>query len=277
MKYKIIVDSSSNLTKNYLKDENDIGFDVAPLSIRINDKEYVDDGSISEEELLEKLNNTKEKTSSSCPSPNTFLSKLCGAEYYIIITISSKLSGAFNSANVAKNMYDNPENVMVIDSKLVAGAMRILTDKALELIKENKSFEEIEVELNKRRDENKLLFVLDRFDNLIRNGRVNKVLGFIASKLSIKPLCYGDDGEIKIMAKIRTFAGVIKKLSIEIGNMVTSTKGRKCVISHTKNEEFAMILKDLIEKQYEFDSIVIEENKCLCAYYSLEGGIIVSF
>lgn len=277
MKYKIIVDSSSNLTKDYLKDENDIGFDVAPLSIRINDKEYVDDGSISEEELLEKLNNTKEKTSSSCPSPDTFLSKLCDAEYYIIITISSKLSGAFNSANVAKNMYDHPENVMVIDSKLVAGAMRILTDKAIELIKENKSFEEIEEELNKQRDENKLLFVLDKFDNLIRNGRVNKVLGFIASKLSIKPLCYGDDGEIKIMAKIRTFAGVIKKLSIEIGNMVTSTKGRKCVISHTKNEEFAMILKDLIEKQYEFDSIVIEENKCLCAYYSLEGGIIVSF
>lgn len=277
MKYKIIVDSSSNLTKDYLKDENDIGFDVAPLSIRINGKEYVDDGSISIEELLEKINNTKEKTSSSCPSPDTFLSKLCDAEYYIIITISSKLSGAFNSANVAKNMYDHPENVMVIDSKLVAGAMRILTDKAIELIKENKSFEEIEEELNKQRDENKLLFVLDKFDNLIRNGRVNKVLGFIASKLSIKPLCYGDDGEIKIMAKIRTFAGVIKKLSIEIGNMVTSTKGRKCVISHTKNEEFAMILKDLIEKQYEFDSIVIEENKCLCAYYSLEGGIIVSF
>ncbi len=277
MKYKIIVDSSSNLTKDYLKNENDIDFDVAPLSIRINDKEYVDDGSISEEELLEELSKTKEKTSSSCPSPDTFLSKLYDAEYYIIITISSKLSGAFNSANVAKNMYDHPENVMVIDSKLVAGAMRILTDKAVELIKENKSFEEIEKELNKQRDENKLLFVLDKFDNLIRNGRVNKILGFIASKLSIKPLCYGDDGEIKIMAKIRTFAGVIKKLSVEIGNMVTSTKGRKCIISHTKNEEFAMILKDLIEKQYEFDSIVIEENKCLCAYYSLEGGIIVSF
>ncbi len=277
MKYKIVVDSSSNLTKDYLKESDDIGFDVAPLTIRINNKEYVDDGSCSEEELLKALSETKEKTSSSCPSPDNFLSKLEGAEKYIIITISSKLSGAFNSANVAKNMYDHPENVMVIDSKLVAGAMRILVDKAVQLIKEDKSFEEIENELIKQRDDNKLLFVLDKFDNLIRNGRVNKILGFLASKLSIKPLCYGDDGEIKIMAKIRTFAGVIKKMSVEIGNMVSSTKGRKCIISHTKNEEFALILKDLIEKTYEFDSVDIEENKCLCAYYSLEGGIIVSF
>ena len=277
MKYKIIVDSSSNLSVDYLKNEKEIGFDVAPLTIRIEDKEYVDDGSLTSEEVVDLLNNSKGKTSSSCPSIDSYYSRMNGAEYYIVITISSKLSGSFNSACAAASMKEDPSKIFVLDSKLVCGAMQILVKKAVELIKENKSFEEIKEELTKQRDDNKLMFVLDKFDNFIRNGRVNKIIGFLASKLSIKPLCYGDDGEIKIMAKIRTFAGVIKKLSVEIGNMVKNTKDRICIISHTKNLEYANILKELIVKQYNFKDVIIEDNKALCSYYALEGGIIVSF
>ncbi len=276
MKYKIIVDSSSNLTKDYLKDD-EVGFDVAPLILNIAGKEYVDDEVDKVDEVLNALNSTKVKATSSCPSTGCYLEKMSGATYYIVITITEKLSGSYNSALVAKSMHETPENVFVLDSKLVCGAMRILVNKAVEFIKKGMSFEDIQENLTKERDKGNLLFVLDKFDNFIKSGRINKLVGFLATKLAIKPLCYGEDGEIKIKAKIRTFPGVIKKLVVEIGQMCKETKDRICVISHTCNEKFANEIKELVAKAYQFKEIIVEKNRALCSFYALEGGIIVSF
>lgn len=276
MKFKIIVDSSSNLTNDYIKDEN-VGFEVVPLTIRVNDKEYIDNDSCNVEELLNAIEDPNIVGRTSCPAPHDFLKTFEGYDKIIVITITSKLSGCYNSALVAKGMADENTEVAVIDSKLVCGAMRILVDKAYELIKEGKSFAEIENELLKVRDENNLLFVLDKFDNLVKNGRMSKVVAFIASMIAIKPLCYGEDGEIKVKEKIRTFHGVLKRLIVNIGKMCPETKGRKCIISHTMNEKDALFLKEEIQNAYEFDDIIIEQNRGLSAFYSLKGGIIVSF
>ena len=275
MNYKIVVDSSSNLTSDYLKDE-EVGFEVVPLTIRIDNKEFIDNDALNVDEMLSSLNGAK-KASSSCPSPNDFYKAYEGAEHVIVVTISSKLSGSFNSARVAKDMFDKPDNVLLIDSKLVAGAMRLLVNKAYALIKEGKDFRSICDELTSYRDSLKLLFVLDKFDNLVRNGRMNKIVAFVASLAAIKPLCYGEDGEIKIKEKIRTFSGVLKRLNIYIGKMCPNLKDRQIIISHTNNEKDALTLKAMIEQEYNFTNIIIEKNRGLCAFYSLNGGIIVSF
>lgn len=277
MKYKIITDSSSNLSKDYLKNEKDIGFDIAPLTMMIGGKEYVDDENTSSDEILSALNKTNEKAISSCPSPSAFLDLLHGADYYIIITISSKMSGSFNSASVARMMFNKPENVIVIDSLLVCGAMQILVDKAVDFIHKNANFEDMESKLLDERDKNNLLFVLDKFDNFIKNGRISKFVAFIATALKIKPLCYAKDGQIDIKEKIRTLKGVLKRLVINIGIMCPQTKGRRCIISHTKALESANFLKDEIIKTYNFDEVIIEDNRGLCSFYALEGGLIVSF
>ena len=128
MKYKIIVDSSSNLTKDYLVDD-EIGFGVAPLTLNIAGKEYVDDEVDKAIEVLEALNSTKEKVTSSCPSTGVYLEMMSGATYYIVITLTQKLSGSYNSALVAKSMHTTPNNIFVLDSKLVCGALRILVNK----------------------------------------------------------------------------------------------------------------------------------------------------
>ncbi len=276
MKFKIIVDSSSNLTNDYIKDEN-VGFEVVPLTIRVNDKEYVDDDSIQVEELINAIADPNVIGRTSCPSPNDFLKTFEGYDEIFIITISSKLSGCYNSALVAKGMAEKGTKISVIDSKLVCGAMRFIVDKAYQLIKEGKDFETIEKELIKTRDDSNLLFVLAKFDNLVKNGRMSKVVAFIASMIAIKPLCYGEDGEIKIKEKIRTFHGVLKRLVVNIGKVCPNTKGRRCIISHTLAEKDALFLKEEILKSYEFDEVIVEENRGLCAFYSLKGGIIVSF
>ena len=276
MKYVICADSSSNLFSDYIKDD-EVGFNVIPLTIRVLDKEFVDNDYLNVDEMLDAVNSTKEKCSSSCPSPNDYLRHFNEAEYAICVTISSKLSGSYNSACVARDMSDKKDKILVVDSLLTAGAMRLIVDKAYKLIKEGLNFEEISKKLIEFRNSINLLFVLDKFDNLVKNGRMSKVVAFIANLAAIKPLCYGEGGEIKIKEKIRTFKGVLKRLVYNIGQMCPVTKGRTCVISHTKNMENALILKTMIEQQYEFDSIIIEDNRGLCAFYALEGGLLVSF
>ncbi len=276
MKYRICVDSSSNLLSNYIVDD-EVGFNVIPLTIRVGNKEYVDNDGLNVDELLKDVESSKEACSSSCPSPQDFLNHFEDSEYVICVTISQKLSGCYNSACVAKGMSENKDNILIIDSKLTAGAMRLIVDKAYQLIKSGKEFKEITEELIKYRDSIQLLFVLDKFDNLVKNGRMSKVVAFIAQLAAIKPLCYGDEGEIKIKEKIRTFKGVLKRLVHNIGVMCPNTKGRTCVISHTQNKENAMLLKTLIEEEYEFDSIIVEDNRGLCAFYALSGGLLVSF
>ena len=174
-------------------------------------------------------------------------------------------------------MYKDPSKVFVIDSKLVCGAMQILATYAKDLINEGKSFIDITNLLIAKRDTINLLFVLDKFDNFIKSGRVPKIVGFLASKLAIKPLCFGEDGEIKIKAKIRTFKAVLKKLVLEIATLCPETAGRTCIISHTKNIEGAKFIKEEVEKLYHFKEVKIEDNRALCSFYALEGGIIVSF
>ena len=276
MKFKIIVDSSSNLLNSYYQDKKDVAFKVVPLTIRIGQEEFIDNDELDVNRMLDVLR-LNDGGQSSCPSPNDYLRELDEAEYSFIITITSKLSGSFNSACVARTMCKNPEHVFVIDSKGTAGSIVLIAEKLFELIKENKEFSVITNEITAFRNSVNLLFALDRFDNLVRNGRMSKLTAFIAEKIAIKPLCYADDGEIKIKEKIRTFRGVIKRMTHYIGKMCEDTTNKICIIAHTRNESAALELKKDIEQNYHFKEVRVMENRGLCAFYALEGGLIVTF
>lgn len=276
MKFKIIVDSSSNLINSYYQNNKDVAFKVVPLTIRIGNEEFIDSDELDVNRMLDVLR-INDGGQSSCPSPNDYLKELDEADYSFIITITSKLSGSFNSACLARTMCKNPEHVFVIDSKGTAGSIVLIAEKLFELISQNKEFPVITNEITEFRNNVNLLFALDRFDNLVRNGRMSKLTAFIAEKIAIKPLCYADDGEIKIKEKIRTFRGVIKRMVHYIGKMCEDTTNKICIIAHTKNESAALELKKDIEENYHFKEVRIMENRGLCAFYALEGGLIVTF
>lgn len=277
MKYKIICDSSSNLEKGDFPEDELVSFGNVPLSIFVGTKEYRDNGTADIPEMMERIKEPDLKATSSCPSPSEYLAEMKDADYYIVITISSKLSGSYNSAYLAKNACDNPDRVFVLDSLLTAGAMELMALEASRLIHEGLPFEEICDKLTEYRKKTHLLFILDKFDNLIKMGRVSKVVGFIAEKFKIKPLCCGEEGEIKIKEKVRTIQGVLKRLVVNIGLICPDQKGMKCIISPTMAEESANYLKTEIEKAYRFDKVYIRENKALCSFYAMDGGLIVSF
>ena len=276
MKYQIIVDSCSDLDENYL-DGTDIGFKIVPLKINVGDKEYVDEKGVNIEEMLKGLKTPKIKSSSACPAPEAFEREFDNADYTFIVTITSKLSGCYNSAVVAKNSYGQPDKIHVIDSKAVSGTEILIVDKLVELIKAGFDYEIICEEIEKFRDSCTLFFVLQKFDNLVNNGRMSKIAGIIASAISIKPICKAVDGEIKMIKKIVGTKQVFSKLSFMIGEVLGGDKTRKIIISHCAGEEEAETLKKQIEQNCGCTNVEIIKMKGLTSYYALEKGVIVCF
>ena len=273
MKYQILVDSASDLKSDYIQDQN-IGFKVIPLTININGQEYVDNDDLNCEQMLKDMHESK-KNSSACPAPESFLQNFDSAEYTFIVTITAKLSGCYNAACVAKNSYSKPENVHVIDSKAVSGTEILIVDKLVELIKEGLPFEEIKTKIDEFRDERNLYFILQKFDNLVNNGRMSKIAGLIASKLVIRPICIAHEGEIKMAKKIIGIKNAFAKMVQMIKEKAKDFSKQTIIITHCFAEEEAKEIKSNIEKLCNFKEIRILPMRGLCSYYALEKGVIV--
>lgn len=272
MKYQILVDSASDLMSDYLVD-SEIGFKVVPLTINVGEKEYVDNDSLDIQKMLDDMHASK-KSSSACPAPESFLREFDNAEYTFIVTITSKLSGCYNSAVVAKNSYSKPENICVIDSKAVSGTEILIVDKLVELIKQGLSYQKIIEQINAFRDKKSLFFILQKFDNLVNNGRMSKIAGLIASKLVIRPICIAYEGEIKIAKKIIGIKNTFSKLIQMICEKAKDFSKETLIITHCYAEEEANLIKSDLEKKCNFKEIRILSMRGLCSYYALEKGLI---
>lgn len=273
MKYQILVDSASDLKNDYIKDEN-IGFKVIPLTILAGDKEYIDNDDINIDNLLEDMHAAK-KTSSACPAPQSFLQEFDKAEYTFIVTVTAKLSGCYNAAVVAKNSHSKPENIHVVDSKATSGTEILIVDKLVKLINEGKEFDEIVEEIESFRNKKLLHFILQKFDNLVANGRMSKIAGIIASKLVIRPICIAEEGEIKVVKKVFGIKNAFAKMIEMIKEKCKHPEEETLIISHCKADEEAEQVKTDIQKVCNFKEIRIVPMKGLCSYYALEKGVIV--
>lgn len=278
MKYKIIMDSMSNLIEGE-KLADDVDLSIVPLILRVGEEDYVDDGKQDVKALLDVIEDKKKKVDckTACPSPHAFLTQFTGADKYIVITLSSKVSGSYNSACNAKMLAEHPDDIFVLDSMSDCGVMELLARYAIDLIHEGKSFEEIQKSLEEYRSQVNILFVIDKYDSLIKAGRVSKLVASIASVLKIKPLGIAKGGEIRIQEKVRTLEGTLKRLVINIGKFCENTKDKICIISHTVNLEKAKLVKQMIEEKYQFKEIIIRDNSLVNSYYGLKNALMVSF
>lgn len=278
MRYKIIADSACNLLPSDIQ-EPEIRFDVAPMTLTVGEENFKDDGSLSPAAFLEKLKGFKGKTGSACPSPYEYMSRMTDADYYIIITIASKMSGSYNAAMVAKNSYERPENVFVIDSRLTGGTMELMIRKAIALIKQEISFEELQKEMNEYCLSMRFVFELAHYNNLVANGRVAKLIAMLAEKLKIKTICIAEDGHIELKEKLRSQSLVIRRLihHVKKCNPDPDFSNKTCIISHTNNLLGAKEVKVKLEEECNFKEILIHENKLLCSYYAEQDGIMICY
>ncbi len=280
MNYKIIVDSCCDLSDYELKK---FDVDLVPLKIKIGDLEFVDDLNINTLELLNAMKSSDVAVKTSCPSPNDYYQSYLStdADIIFVITLTSKLSGSYNSAMLAKEMIEleNPnKKVYVFDSQGAAPAQVLMVYKLNDYMKLGLDVSDIVDKMKSYVERLKTRFVLESLENLIKAGRLSNLKGMLANLLSLKPLM-GDDGSGMIM-KLETNRGIkksLKKLVERIGEEAQNISELRCAISHCNCAKRAEDLKKSIEEKYNFKEVIVNETRGVATVYAYDGGIIVSY
>lgn len=279
-KYGIIADTSCETTDEMTKK---YGITYASFKIDIDEKTYVDDENLDIDEYIDHMNKSDNPIKTACPSPGEFkeaLEENKEAEELFIITISKKLSGTYESATVARNMFleEYPEKkVHIIDSKsAVAGETNAYLE-LIELLDQNLEFDEIVKKITDFVDNTKTLFVLEDLSNLIKNGRMSRPAGMIANMLSIKPVMKATDGEIELHEISRGINNSLNKMVKTIGTFVEDTVDKRIVISHVRAPEKVERVIEGVKKAYNFSKIEVIQARGLSSGYAADKGIVIAF
>lgn len=199
LKTRIIVDSTADLTPEYKKRVS-----VVPLTVHFGEKEYLDGVTIDRKTFYEKLIESDVLPSTSQATPDSFMKEFDkvkeAKESAVVITISSKLSGTYQSAAIAAAEY---ENIYVVDSGTAAMGSGILVELALKLVDEGLDAESISERLEKEKKKIVIIALVDTLEYLKRGGRISKTVAFAGSVLNIKPVLSVVDGEINVLGKAR--------------------------------------------------------------------------
>jgi len=277
MKWNIVTDSSCDM-KQFAPDDERVDFSSVPFVIRAGNREFIDDEQLDVEAMVKALGEIKEAGRTSCPSPETWLEKFKRAGNVVAVTISGNLSGSFNSACLARDMILEKEpgrKIAVIDSQSAGPELTMIVRKLHSLLDEKLSFEEIAEKLNEFAARTQTIFALTSYDNLVKNGRVSRIAGFVAGKLGMCGIGVANDGRIDVKSKVR---GTQKALRAIIEDMKANAFSHGPVlISHCLNEELALRLKALIHETWDNAQVDIMPTRGLCSFYAEKGGLIVAY
>ena len=225
----------------------DIDYAEVPFVISVDNTDYIDEPGIDIEKMLEHIANCRSGGRTSCPSPHAWLEAWGDAENVIAFTLSAVLSGSYNSAIAARHMalekYPD-RNIAVINTCGAGGLPEQLTNIIYEGIHEGDSFDAIVSAADKAVRETQVMFALGSLDNLIKAGRLNKLVGYAAHRFNISAIGVASPGgRIELRHKFRGMKKTYDKLIDTLRE--TGFAGGELVISHCMNEEGAGILSRL--------------------------------
>ena len=193
-----------------------VQFALVPFKIRVGEREFVDLPTLNTKAMLQAMTDYNGASATACPSPEEWAELFLMADKSIALTISHNLSGSYNAALAAREMVleEHPEKqIFVLDTLSCSGALAGAAELANKLIGENQAFEDICFALQKFVESTHILFALASFDNLAKNGRVSKVVGFIAGRLNMRVLGRRtSDGKIDFYFKTRGETRVLAKI-----------------------------------------------------------------
>ena len=199
MKTRIIVDSTADLMPEIKERVH-----IVPLTLRFGEEEFIDGVTIDHKRFYEKLVECDVLPVTSQATPHAFAKEYEKAaeagECAVVITISSKLSGTYQSAMIAAEDY---ENIYVVDSGTGAMGGGILTELALKLLDEGIDAKLIAEKLEEEKKKIIIVALVDTLEYLQKGGRVSKTVAFAGSVLNIKPVLSVIDGEISLLGKAR--------------------------------------------------------------------------
>ena len=278
MSYKIIADSSCELPKELRENGK---FSLIPFGMEINGDHVTDNEDIDIEDFLKKIAASPTCPKSSCPSPQIFMDSFeTDAEHIYVITISAKLSGCYNSAVLAKTMFEEKnqdKKIFVIDSMSASCGESQIALLAMDLEEKGMPFEQITAELEEYRNKLNTFFVLDNIETLRKNGRMSGVKALVASTLSIKPVLAGEEGSIVQIGQAIGIKKALVRMVDHIAKEAKNAKEKRIIITHCNNPERAECVKKMLLEKMEFENFIVMSMSGLSSLYANDGGIIVTF
>ena len=276
--FKIIADSSCDLT-SLAHLSPDLAYGRAPLRILVGETEYVDDTGLDTRAMMDAVYSFKGKTGSACPSPEEYAAHCREADECYIVTISSSLSGSYNSAVLARDLVlaESPEKKIHIFDSLSAGPeLSLIVEEIARLASSGLAFEMVCSEVERYMQRTALLFQLNSLENLTKNGRVSKMAGMTAKLLGIHMI--GIASEVGTVQPLHKCRGAEKTYSLVLQEMrERGFSGGRVILGHAFQEKGADMMKKMILAEFPSSRITTMPLSGLCCYYAEEGGLLIGF
>ena len=251
----------------------------APMKIITLDREFTDDETLNVNDMVKFMDEYKGRSKSSCPNTSDWLDAFGEADDIFCVTITSGLSGSYNSACAAKHIYESEREgsrVFVIDTLSAGAEVTLIVEKLEEYIEEGIQYEEICDSITEYQKRTGLVFMLKSLKTFANNGRVSPV---VAKLVGIAGICIvgkaSDEGTLEPMHKCKG-----ERRSLETLVSLLETEGfseGKISIGHCQNENGARQLKELILSKFKNATVEIHKLRGLCSFYAEKGGILVGF
>lgn len=245
-KIKIIADSTCDLPKEYIEKYN---IEVMPVLINFGEESYLDGVEITRDEMMERIERDNVLPTTAQITPMRF--EECYGKYIkegykvLAIHMSSKMSGTYQSALIAKNEF-NDEDLVVVDALTITSAYGLLVLKAARMVEEGKDIKEIEKELLIYRTKIKSSLMFASLDNLVRGGRLSKGTAVIANVLGIKLILDMENGEMNVNTKVRGSKKAVKQIISDIESVKLKEGEPVTLINYEL--EIAEPLKEYLEE-----------------------------
>lgn len=277
MSYKIVVDSCCELPEELL---NDPRFERVPLGLEVGEYQILDDENFNQAEFLQKVAECPVCPKSSCPSPERFMEAYhVEADHIYAVTLSSHLSGSYNSAVLGKNLFHEKygeKQIHIVDSESASGGETQIALKIMELEEQGLDFDTIVEQIEAFRSSILTYFVLDNLETLRKNGRLSSVKALVASTLSIKPIMAGDKGIIVQRGQSIGMKKALGKMAEMMAEKVVNPEDRRLIISHCNALQRAEMFKEALLSKIKIKECLIMDTRGISSMYANDGGVIVT-
>lgn len=279
MDYKIIIDSCGELT--HKMKESGV-YVSAPLSMQVDGDTIIDDETFDQAVFLRRVAASPECPKSSCPSPEKYMELYSGEEKRVyVVTLSSELSGSFNSAQLAVKLWKEEHGgdgrrIHVFNSRSASVGETLIACKVRECEEQGMTFDETVRKTEAYIEEQHTYFVLENLDTLRKNGRLTGIKSLVASALNIKPVMGSTpQGTICQLGQARGIKRALTKMTEQIVRDGKRTKEKVLAIAHCNCPERAREVERLIlDKIHVRDSFIVD-TAGISTMYANDGGIIV--
>ncbi len=274
---KIVTDSVSDIPKEYIE-KYDIK--VMPLKIIFGEETYKDRVDIMPDQVFDRIEKNNEFPKTSQVSPYEFIEVFDEitqkGEAVLAIVMSSKMSGTYNSAVVAKNELKD-RKIEIIDSKAITLGYGLIVIEGAKMAKEGKSLEEIKDRLENMVQKMEYLIVFDTLEYVYKGGRISKTQYMLSNFLNIKAIVTMKDGELVIKDKVRGRKKVLKWMMDYLEKNNIHLDHKVIGLNHVKDIKYLEELREELLEKFKPKEVVISDVGSTVAAYSGLSAVALYF